>query len=101
MINKIHLLKCVQPHFDDLKSGEKTYELRKNDRDYQVGDILVLTLFDPETYQYDNCQQILTEITQMLDDQTYLQPGYVALGIKPPIHITKSGISFKIPTIMR
>jgi len=37
-----HYLKTVQPYFEALKSGIKKFEFRKDDRGYQVGDILLL-----------------------------------------------------------
>ncbi|KEO80852.1 DUF3850 domain-containing protein [Tumebacillus flagellatus] len=45
----IHQLKLQQPHFDAVASGEKTFELRKDDRGFQVGDTLVLREIDPRT----------------------------------------------------
>lgn len=38
----IHELKCNPPHFHDIVIGNKTFELRYNDRDYKVGEILFL-----------------------------------------------------------
>ncbi len=37
-----HRLKTLQPYFADVKNGTKTFELRKNDRNYNIGDTLVL-----------------------------------------------------------
>lgn len=37
-----HLLKTNPEHFDAILSGTKTCEVRINDRDYQLGDVLVL-----------------------------------------------------------
>ena len=39
---KDHELKTDPIVFDDIKRGHKTFELRKDDRDYMVGDRLVL-----------------------------------------------------------
>ncbi|AYF99887.1 DUF3850 domain-containing protein [Lactococcus allomyrinae] len=39
---KIHELKLDIKYFDDVKNGIKNFEIRKNDRDFQVGDILEL-----------------------------------------------------------
>ena len=39
---KIHELKLDTKYFNDVKSGNKKFEIRKNDRDFEVGDILVL-----------------------------------------------------------
>ena len=44
---KKHELKCEEPHFSNVVSGKKTAELRLNDRDYQVGDTLVLRQYFP------------------------------------------------------
>lgn len=40
-----HDLKLSDKYFNDVKNGIKTFEIRNNDRGYQVGDILVLHLW--------------------------------------------------------
>lgn len=42
---KIHELKILPSYFEAVKNGEKTFELRKDDRGFKVGDILVLKEF--------------------------------------------------------
>lgn len=42
---KTHVLKQESKYFDQQESKEKEFEVRKNDRDYQVGDILELKRF--------------------------------------------------------
>jgi hypothetical protein len=39
-VSTIHAIKCAVPFFNALKSGNKTFEFRKMDRDYKVGDLL-------------------------------------------------------------
>lgn len=39
---KIHELKLDTRYFEDVKSGKKNFEIRINDRDFQIGDILEL-----------------------------------------------------------
>ena len=48
---EIHDLKCWPSAFVPLNAGQKHVELRKDDRLYQVGDILALREWDPETQQ--------------------------------------------------
>ena len=37
---KLHELKILHKYLVDVDLGRKTFELRKNDRDYQVGDLI-------------------------------------------------------------
>lgn len=37
-----HILKTDSDVFEAVKSGKKTYEIRYNDRNFKVGDILIL-----------------------------------------------------------
>jgi hypothetical protein len=47
-----HELKTWPVYFERLLSGEKTFEIRKDDRGFQAGDELVLQEFDPELCQH-------------------------------------------------
>ena len=42
---KTHELKLDINYFDEVKSGKKNFEIRKNDRNLQVGDVLVLKAY--------------------------------------------------------
>lgn len=46
-MSKTHRLKVVQPFFEMLLHG-KNFEVRKNDRDYQVDDLLELGEFQQD-----------------------------------------------------
>ena len=37
---KLHILKIKEEYFNAILRSDKTFELRKNDRDYQVGDLI-------------------------------------------------------------
>lgn len=44
-----HNLKTWKEYYQRIVSGEKTFEVRKNDRDFQTGDFLKLEEYDPTT----------------------------------------------------
>ena len=37
-----HYLKCESVYFQEVERGKKKFELRKNDRDFKVGDLVCL-----------------------------------------------------------
>ncbi len=42
-----HQLKIRKNYLQDILEGIKNFEVRKNDRNYQVGDVLVLNEWEP------------------------------------------------------
>lgn len=44
-----HELKILPQYYKDVKEGNKNFELRKNDRDYKVYDIIRLRAWDGNT----------------------------------------------------
>jgi hypothetical protein len=75
----VHELKTIPKYFEDVKKGKKTFEVRRNDRDFKVGDFLALNEWNNGEYT-DNFA--ICEITYILNDPTYCKAGYVILGIK-------------------
>ncbi len=75
-----HDLKIWPEHFRVVMSGEKTVELRKDDRSYAVGDTLVLQEYDPvaATYTGSTCNRIITHIDR---GAPWLSQGYCALSL--------------------
>jgi hypothetical protein len=49
---KVHFLKSWPEFFDAQVSGAKTFEIRRNDRGYEVGDVLILRKWDPGRGDY-------------------------------------------------
>lgn len=43
-----HKLKTLPQFFEKVESGIKNFEVRYNDRDFRVGDVLILEEYDPE-----------------------------------------------------
>ena len=78
---KKHELKILPKHFQEVWDGIKTFELRKNDRNYQRGDILVLREWNGKEYT-GSC--IAVRVTHILKDcpEYGLADGYCILSIK-------------------
>lgn len=83
----VHELKLNTKYYHDSLVNIKTFEIRKNDRNFKVGDILKLvevTQLTENGRQYVlDTQQHYKQITYILNNQEYLKEGYVCLGLQP------------------
>lgn len=75
---KVHDVKLGTTFFDDVKTGRKTFELRKNDRGYKEGDTIVLHEYKDGT---TTGRTITKKIVYILEDFTGLEDGYCILGL--------------------
>lgn len=76
---KVHELKIAPEYFGPVFDGIKTFEIRKNDRGYEIGDLMHLKEFDGEAF---TGKSVIMEITYTT---TYNQePGYLVFAIKDP-----------------
>lgn len=73
----IHELKIFPEFFEAVTSGRKQFEIRKNDREFKVGDQLTLREWTGEKYTGDSYKAEITYITDYAQ-----QNGYVVLGIR-------------------
>jgi Domain of unknown function (DUF3850) len=87
-----HELKVWPEYFEALVEGRKTFELRKDDRGFAVGDVLDLREWKPETEQYTGWSETF-DVTYILRDTEHLAPGYVAMGIRAYVTLGPAGIA--------
>jgi uncharacterized protein YqfB (UPF0267 family) len=87
-----HKLKTWTRFWDAVHSGEKTFEVRKNDRAFQTGDILVLEQFDPDNNRYvmesydilAKPKSVRKRVTFLLQGGQFgVEPGFCVLGLGP------------------
>lgn len=77
---RVHDLKIYPEFFSAVCTGIKRAELRKNDRDYRVGDVLHLCEFSKTTGRTGEYIDVI--VTHIADVSDWLS-GYVLLSIKP------------------
>jgi len=77
----IHNLKIKSQYFDAVKNGTKTFEIRYNDRDFKVGDTLILKEVDMMGEFTGN--EIHKVVTYILPGPCYgLEDKFVIMSIK-------------------
>lgn len=81
-MQKIHELKTWPPYFQDVWDGVKKFEVRKDDRDFNIDDILLLKEWDPVNEQYTE-REIRQNVDYILKGGRFgIESGYVVLGFK-------------------
>lgn len=77
-LDGVHRLKTLPDFYKAVRSGEKMFEIRKNDRDFKVGDLLVLEEWSQETgYTGREEWRFVTYMTPYAQ-----QDGYVVMSLK-------------------
>lgn len=84
----VHQVKSWSHFYDAIARGDKTHDLRKDDRGYKVGDILMLRRYDIQKGDYtgEECCVLITYITSTQFPCAYssavLDRDYVILSIR-------------------
>lgn len=77
-----HELKVWKTFFDALWYGKKTFEIRKNDRNFRLGDYLILKEYDQRTGEYTD-RYIRAYVNYIIDSRELtefgMKPGYVIM----------------------
>ena len=74
----IHTLKTWPEFFEKIVSGDKTFEIRRNDRGFQVGHFLRLREFDPKLSEYSG-RVAVCHVTYITDWGQ--PPGQIVMSI--------------------
>lgn len=81
----VHSLKCWPEYFACILDGSKRFELRKNDRAFDLGHFLSLWEWCPKAMAYTG-RSIAVRVTYVMPHDWEipgLKDGYVVLGIEP------------------
>lgn len=78
-----HELKIFPWYYYAMVTNKKKFELRENDRNYKVGDILVLREYDPQHKKHTG-HYLEVEVTYILrlDEFFNLDNDYVVMSIR-------------------
>ena len=78
-----HSLKVLPEYYEPIFNQNKTFEIRKNDRNYHVGDKLILKEWDGNKY---TGRRVIRFVSYILYDwQVGLKDGYCIMSIKPSL----------------
>jgi hypothetical protein len=78
-----HRLKSWPKFFRRTRAGLKTWERRRMDRDYNVGDILVLEEYDPDSHEYTGRRERV-EVTSVTQGGMWgLAADWCLMGVTP------------------
>lgn len=97
-MSRTHELKCWPSFFAAVLDGSKTFEVRQNDRDFSVGDVLHLREWDPSPdvapperprgdgihvrYTRRDCLRVVTYVLR--GGEFGIAPGHCVLGLALP-----------------
>lgn len=84
----VHTLKTIDLYFDAVERGDKTFEVRRNDRAFQTGDTLVLDRYENTpigvrpTVPFRTIRKRITYLLQ--GGQFGIEAGHCVLGLGEP-----------------
>lgn len=67
-----HHLKIAPEYYNQVRLGVKTFEIRKNDRDFQVGDTLLLKEYEDTKFTGNILRVVVTYITDYAQQDSYV-----------------------------
>ena len=76
----VHELKILPEYFDEVRKGNKTFELRKDNREYNIDDYLILKEWDGE-YTGNKIGRVVTYVLRNVEKYG-LKRGFVIIGMK-------------------
>jgi hypothetical protein len=74
-----HSFKTIKPYFEEIWEKRKSFEIRKNDGNYKVGDYIRLCEYDMNAKEKLE-REIEGQITYILDKCEGLKEGYCVIS---------------------
>ena len=89
-------LKILPEYYEAVRCGDKTFEVRLNDRDYQVNDVLHLREFNNGEY---TGRELVKTISYILNNPDYCKEGYVILALQDKYVCTRKRCPMQVGTV--
>lgn len=77
-----HELKTWIPFYEEMINGDKTFEVRKNDRNFAIGNALLLREYDQMNKCYTGRQKYFMIDYILHGGQFGIKKGFVVIGIR-------------------
>lgn len=100
-MSKLHELKSAAGHFNDIWSSRRTFEVRKNDREYAVNDVLRLMEIDADgAFTGRECLMLVLTLMRgsgwaldpvRSDPDTGIAKGWVVMSLKLLTRVAPQG----------
>lgn len=83
----VHVLKTEAPYYEAVATEEKTFEVRFNDRNFKVGDYLLLRDFDAASKTLLH-RKLVRRVSYVLTHEQFhgVSPGFAVLGLALTTH---------------
>lgn len=84
-MSETHELKTWPEMFEDILISDKNFDYRKNDRNFQIGDVLRLREYDPKSEEYTgrSLDVLVHYIVENAPPEFGIPKGYCIMGIRP------------------
>lgn len=85
---KTHTLKTWPSYFEAIQRGDKRFEIRKNDRDFAIGDVLHLKEYDPgldvviDRHKFTDRSLLCTVTHIIYGGQFGIDPAFCVMSIQ-------------------
>lgn len=79
-----HELKTWPKFFAALRSGSKTFEVRRADRNFRVGDTLILREWDPSRSEFTEAAPLMRTVTYVMHGPAFgVEDGFCVMAVQP------------------
>jgi hypothetical protein len=76
-----HELKTWPEYFEEVMKGNKPFEIRRDDRNYQIGDTLILQEYTMTNGYTD--REVVADVTYIFPGGSFgVEDGYCVMGLK-------------------